>query len=129
MGANLILPTQSPFFQGQAFQPLSAPWLGFFANLLGQQAVAQAVSIGILAIVQDLSGGGTALVTTAAPAGVALLFVVLRQDGAGGTGVEWDTMFSSNTPSNINRAGMAVTVFQFLGMEEEGIWQFAGVSG
>lgn len=29
------LPTQAPMFQGQPYQALSSPWIGFFSSLLG----------------------------------------------------------------------------------------------
>lgn len=35
MGTTITLPTNAPFFQGQPFQALSAPWLGVFSALLG----------------------------------------------------------------------------------------------
>jgi hypothetical protein len=34
VGSNSVLPTNSPFFQAGSAQPLSAPWIGFFNDLL-----------------------------------------------------------------------------------------------
>lgn len=39
-----LLPTQAPFFQGQPYQPISAPWLGIFSELLQSTAAANAAA-------------------------------------------------------------------------------------
>lgn len=74
-----------------------------------------------------LSGGGTATINPAAPTGgEQVLFVYLKEDGTGGTGLAWGANISTNTPVNINTLPNAPSLFQF--MANGAIWQFASVA-
>ena len=65
MGNASALPLLAPFFQGQAFQPLSTPWAGAFSEILSASEAAAAASLapetyslsvpGTLAIASDLA--------------------------------------------------------------------------
>ncbi|MGA3015936.1 MAG: hypothetical protein ABSF62_02370 [Bryobacteraceae bacterium] len=74
---------------------------------------------------QTLSGGGTAIITTSTPI-VGELFAILTQDAIGGTTISWDTMFSGNTPVNLDSEPNAVTVFHFIAVGA--LWQYVGVA-
>ena len=89
-----VLPLQSAFFQGQAFQPLSQPWANALTALLGavQGAATPTSVVSAVVTVAAVTVTGPTVISIPDPEG-SVLFVVVTQDAIGGHAVTWDTMF------------------------------------
>jgi hypothetical protein len=103
-----VLPLLAPFFQGQAYQPLSAPWLGALNDLVKVSNQAGSTPVSYLdaslhdnLVLMDLAGAGvravglgaaTGAVTIAAPTGGSpgQQFSVRIDQGAAPRAVDFD---------------------------------------
>ena len=77
-------------------------------------------------IIQKTLAASTTTITTIYPSldGL-LLFVQIKQSGAGGNKILWDAMFeSTKTPTNISTLANALSMFSFVSMG--GLWNCTG---